>query len=63
MIGKQRVSTREIATYVEVAKCAVERCDDEEKLPALIEAHDIFEELLNWRRMHEKRQGDEGPVV
>lgn len=63
MLGKGKVPTERLQVFVNVARKQYELCTDENRRPALAEAHDLFEELLNWRLMHEARQGDDGPVV
>ena len=60
---KEKVPTEQLLVYLKVSKDQHAACDHPEKKQCLAETHDIFLELLQWRMIHERRQGDFGPVV
>lgn len=63
MLCKEKVPTERLIVYQQIARKQHDACKDDEKKECLAETHDIFVELLQWRMIHERRQGDDGPVA
>lgn len=59
MLCKERVSTDKLARFVAAARETHDSCNDPRRLPAIAEAHDLFEELLERRLKDENALHEE----